>query len=162
MGTNYRKNQNYMLPRRCYTLVAALLAISSGLSGGAEDIGGAKQLFIDGRIIGSLGGAKRVFMGFAGVRLVGFAGVRWDSPGSDLVFGFHGRPRTERITHSDEMSKISFQCSGRKRSFQVPTSMAGTSGEVHHEWSATTSELLGLQSTLRPRGRPRKETYHTK
>ena len=50
-----------MLPRRFHTLIAALLAISAGLSCGAENIGGAKQLFIDGRIIGSLGGAKRVF-----------------------------------------------------------------------------------------------------
>jgi hypothetical protein len=56
-----KKNQNHMLPRRFRTLIAGLLAISTGLSWGAENIGGAKQLFIDDRIIGSLGSAKRVF-----------------------------------------------------------------------------------------------------
>ena len=56
-----KKNQNHMLPRRFRTLIAGLLAISTGLSWGAENIGGAKQLSIDDRIIGSLGSAKRVF-----------------------------------------------------------------------------------------------------
>ena len=50
-----------MLPRRSRTLIVGLLAISSGLSRGAENIGEAKQLFVDDRIIGSLGSAKRVF-----------------------------------------------------------------------------------------------------
>lgn len=42
-------------------LIAGLLAISSVLSSGAENIGGAKQLLIDDQIIDSLGTAKRVF-----------------------------------------------------------------------------------------------------
>ena len=50
-----------MLPGRFHALVASLLAIGSGLSCGAENIGGTKQLLIDDRIIASLGGAKRVF-----------------------------------------------------------------------------------------------------
>ena len=50
-----------MLPRRFHIFVAGLLAVSSDLSWGAENIGGAKQLFIDDRIIDSLGSAKRVF-----------------------------------------------------------------------------------------------------
>ncbi|MBL7037079.1 MAG: hypothetical protein ISR77_00545 [Pirellulaceae bacterium] len=60
--TSHReKNQNHMLPKRFHALIAGLLVISSGLSRGAENIGGAKQLFVDNRIIGSLGSAKRVF-----------------------------------------------------------------------------------------------------
>jgi hypothetical protein len=50
-----------MWPGRFHALIAGLLAISSGVSWGAENVGGAKQLFIDNRIIGSLGSAKRVF-----------------------------------------------------------------------------------------------------
>jgi hypothetical protein len=50
-----------MSPRRFYALITVLPAITSGLSWGAENIGGAKRLFIDDRIISSLGGAKRVF-----------------------------------------------------------------------------------------------------
>jgi hypothetical protein len=51
-----------MLPRTIATLIAVLLAVNSGLSRGAENIGGAKQLLIDDHIIDSLGGAKRVFI----------------------------------------------------------------------------------------------------
>ena len=46
---------------RLHILTAVTLAISSGLSLGAESIGGAKQLFIDDHIIDSLGSAERVF-----------------------------------------------------------------------------------------------------
>jgi hypothetical protein len=50
-----------MLPRRFHALFAGLLAFSSGLSWGAENIGGAQQLLIDDRIVASVGSAKRVF-----------------------------------------------------------------------------------------------------
>jgi hypothetical protein len=50
-----------MTRARFCCLVAAFLLIHSRIAGGAEDIGAGKQLFVDDRIIDSLGGAQRVF-----------------------------------------------------------------------------------------------------
>jgi hypothetical protein len=47
--------------KRLAALIAVFLVINSALSQAAEDIGSAKQLFIDDYIIDSLGRAERVF-----------------------------------------------------------------------------------------------------
>ncbi len=51
----------HMIPGRSFWLIVASIVVFSRFSLGAEYIGGAKQLFIDDRIIDSLGGAQRVF-----------------------------------------------------------------------------------------------------
>ena len=57
----FEENENRMLEKRRHALVASLLVATAGFSWGAENTGGARQLFIDNHIIDSFGGAERVF-----------------------------------------------------------------------------------------------------
>jgi hypothetical protein len=52
---------NNMMTHQLQALTAVVLLLGTGSARGAMDIGGTKQLFIDDRIIASLGGAQRVF-----------------------------------------------------------------------------------------------------
>jgi hypothetical protein len=50
-----------MFRNRLHALILVVLVLIAGFSLRAENIGESKQLFVDNRIIDSLGGAKRVF-----------------------------------------------------------------------------------------------------